>query len=155
MVNVQLCTFKLFTSFLVKYVTKISQKASVYFTRNESEYCSIDVQNDRPNSKKSSGKGKNCKGDSHIREVGLIEMIWKLLELSFVFTNVEFVHYSSQAPELRFCVKKTYMKQNVCVDGSLKIIDERSQLPMWPRFTSSQVLMVRQLICSEFFLDRV
>ena len=120
MVNLQLTTFKFLTSYLVKYVTKMEQKKSVHFTKDQFGDYRIDIDNDSQNPKKCKGAKGEEKSNSSTREISLIEMIWKLLELPFVFTNVEFVHYSSQAPEHRYFVKKNYRSSNC--NSTLQVI---------------------------------
>ena len=152
MVNVQVCGLRFMTAYLAKYMTKLEHKRKVYFsTRKGSSNIDADSVDDE---KKNGRKGTEETYSSH-REIGLFEMLWKLFEFPYSITNIEFQHYSTHPPEHRYCIRKCRRKPKNSHEGSAPIVVlNREALPTWRQFTSTQVLMVRQLSHSNFIVDR-
>ena len=93
MLNLQLCGGRFMCSYLVKYVAKLQQRKSVYFQKVHGNIFDTNYNNSLP------GEKAKRTANSNIREICLPEMVWKLLDLPYVITNVTFSNYSTHAPE--------------------------------------------------------
>ena len=170
MVNVQVCSRKFMSSYLAKYVAKVNEMKEVYLGRqSDTSDISVERADDANNlGTGQSSNSKKCKSDKQkkgdakdskrttYREVGLAEMLWKLHKLPYILTNVEFVHYSTHAPEHRYYVKKHFMNMKPKTNDilNLEVVADRRNLPSWRQFSHNQLLMIQQLQSSNFYVDK-
>ena len=168
MTNVQVCSRKFMSSYLAKYVAKVNEMKEVHLGCDDSSNVNVrrnDATYDagKSDASKASNAGakkgsatRDKRESSSYREVGLAEMIWKLHKLPYILSNVEFVHYSTHAPEHRYCVKNTFRKNKKQTTDirDLKVVAQRHHLPSWRQFSQNQLLMIQQLDSSNFYVDR-
>ncbi|XP_047741131.1 uncharacterized protein LOC125179393 [Hyalella azteca] len=85
-------------------------------------------------------------------------MVWFLLGLPYVCSNVEFKSFSTHASEHRCAVVKSstsnqMTKKFVGRDGSFLPVSSRENLPAWRQFTPSQLLLIREHSQSALAVD--
>ena len=160
--NVQVCNCRFSTAYLCKYCAGADEKREVRVDSKNKKNTEIeaevrDLYNKKITGAKFAAKSqKNYQTEALCKEIGLNEMVWFILDLDFVLTNVDFVNASTFAPEHRHGIVRTksvnrdkFMDEN----GELKLVSNRRNLPDWRQFQNSQAMLVHDMITSNFSVD--
>ena len=161
--NVQLCDQRLDACYCIKYAAGKEDRRQVILrnTNVDSSRLSVDaleLANEKIASCRAARK-KELEDEgvySYAREVSQSEMLWFVLNLPYICSNVDWTHVNTHPPEYRPAVRKLRggaPSKLVNERGELRSTEIRAALPDWRQFTEDQNLHILEYCNGRYVLD--
>ena len=163
--NVQLCDPKFQTSYLIKYIAGLDEKAKVvmtmkddepYISEHVRELCNVKISGA---ARAESNYLKETKANLEVaRELGITEMVFFMLKYPFSDCNAIYVYCNDNPLEYRSCTLKGSSKAYQTLrneNGSIQTVSNRIRLPDWRKFSALAQLHLEQVINGMYYADNM